>query len=142
MVDYKRAVFEPNRISLESSYLMGGGGTGKSFSATFTHFSPSSISMTGISSTIGYLRPQSWQINQLSWYSFNRPSVSRIQFGQRRISNNSWLIIFSPFSRTTTGYFTTSNDTTPRLQEMPGSLSRAHIGTQLARAGNGFESNP
>ncbi len=42
-----------------------GGGTGNLSSAVFTHLSPSSISMTGISSTIGYLRPQSWHISHI-----------------------------------------------------------------------------
>src|SRR5512132_1797094 len=43
-----------------------GGGTGNSLSATLVHLSPSSINITGISSTMGYLRPQSLQINHAS----------------------------------------------------------------------------
>jgi len=63
-----------------------GGGTGNSPSATFVHLSPSSINITGISSTIGYLRPQSWQINHASLCNFSSPPVVRTQFGQRKIS--------------------------------------------------------
>src|ERR687891_646254 len=75
-----------------------GGGTGNSPSATFTHLSPSSINMTGISSTIGYLRPQSLQMNHASLCNLSSPPVVRTQLGQRKISMSVSLIISSPFS--------------------------------------------
>jgi len=53
-----------------------GGGTGSLSSAVLIHLSPSSINITGMSSTMGYFRPQSWQINQESLCSFSRPSLS------------------------------------------------------------------
>src|SRR5687768_18564289 len=74
-----------------------GGGTGNSPSATLTHLSPSSINMTGMSSTMGYLRAQSWQMNQASLCSLSSPPVVRTQFGQRRISISVSLTIDSPF---------------------------------------------
>jgi hypothetical protein len=78
------------------SRYLAGGGTGKLSSATPIHLSPSSINMTGISSTIGYLRPQSLQINQAPLYSLSSPPVVRTQLGQRRISIKVSLTIDSP----------------------------------------------
>lgn len=72
-------------------YTILGGGTGSWSTAVFTHLSPSSISMTGISSTIGYLRPQSLQMSHDSLCRSSSPSFSRTQAGQRRISNSSFL---------------------------------------------------
>src|SRR3990172_9201873 len=53
-----------------------GGGTGRAFSATAIHFVPSSISITGISSRMGYLRRQSgsWHTSQASRTRTSRPS--------------------------------------------------------------------
>lgn len=73
-----------------------GGGIGRSFSFVFCHLSPSEISITGISSTMGYLRPQSSHTNQESLTIFRRPSFSRTQIGHRNISSKSGLTIGSP----------------------------------------------
>src|SRR5512139_1989796 len=79
------------------SLYLAGGGTGRSFSAVLTHLSPSSINMTGMSSTTGYLRPQSLQTNQASLRYVSSPPVVRTQLGQRRISMSVSLTIRSPF---------------------------------------------
>jgi hypothetical protein len=41
-----------------------GGGIGKLATAVWIHLSPSSINITGISSLMGYFRPQSWHTSQ------------------------------------------------------------------------------
>src|SRR5437867_1882675 len=79
------------------SLYFAGGGTGNSPSATFAHLSPSSINITGISSTMGYLRPQSLQMNHASLCNLSSPPVVRTQLGQRKISMSVSLIIHSPF---------------------------------------------
>src|SRR3970040_563580 len=63
-----------------------GGGTGSSSSGTLIHLSPSSISITGMSSRMGYFRPQSgsWPTSQASLTSLSIPSLSRTQWGQPR----------------------------------------------------------
>lgn len=72
-------------LAARSRYFEGGG-IGKALSAVPTHLSPSSINMIGISSTMGYLRPQSLQINHASLRKLSSPPVERTQFGHRRIS--------------------------------------------------------
>src|SRR5258706_5654063 len=88
----------PGDLAKRSRYFAGGG-TGNLSSVVLTHLSPSSINITGISSTIGYLRPQSLQMNQASLYSFSAPPVVRTQLGQRKISIKVSLTIDSPFSK-------------------------------------------
>jgi len=68
---------------------------GKASSFVFCHLSPSGINITGMSSLIGYFRPQSVQINHDSLYNFKLPSFSRTQAGHRNISSNSLLTIMS-----------------------------------------------
>src|SRR5687768_15843467 len=57
---------DPLIILVRKARYFPGGGTGSSPSATFVHLSPSSINITGMSSTMGYFRPQSLQINHAS----------------------------------------------------------------------------
>jgi len=124
----------------QTSYDCGlGGGMGRSESWVAAHLSPSSISMTGISSTIGYFRLQSWQINQLSLYSFSIPSFSCTHAGHRNISKRSLLTICSPFKKQLNTDFTTCKKWVVNplfLWEFP--QCRVHIRTLLARVDSGL----
>src|SRR5215216_7867442 len=77
--------------------------------------------MTGISSTIGYLRPQSLQMNHASLCSLSSPPVVRTQFGQRRISISVWLIINSPIHNQ---YFT-------KIERFPENRGAAYVRTPV-----------
>ncbi len=69
---------------------------GNASTSVSTHFSPWSISMTGISSIMGYFRPQSLQISHDSLYNVSKPSLSWTHTGHLNISNN--LGFITPFS--------------------------------------------
>ena len=60
------------------------------------HLSPSSISMTGMSSTMGYLRPQSWQISQASLVQFQQAvllahTIRAAQDFEQFVTDHVWL---------------------------------------------------
>jgi hypothetical protein len=75
---------------------LAGGGMGNASWAVLIHLSPSSINITGMSSTIGYFRSQSLQTSHASLCNISNPSFSRTQLGHRKISSSSELTIYSP----------------------------------------------
>jgi hypothetical protein len=74
---FKNVRREQETMSVGKALYEPGGGTGKSSTFVPTHRSPSSTSMTGIPSRMGYFRPQSgsWQTSQESFSSASIPSL-------------------------------------------------------------------
>jgi hypothetical protein len=119
---------------------MGGGGTGKAPTSVPAHLSPCSISMTGISSMMGYLRSQSLQVSHDSLYNVSKPSLSWTHTGHLNISTNFGFItpVSSFFMKEKSFYHGKMKEIlTALIPVSPGSLSTGSLG--IVRTGSILE---